>query len=79
VQIPASITSSLVPIAIADALTAATSLRAQDCVRDSEPKFLSYDELVQLSLDQEMSPELAEKLRVRVSGDRSKTTGHGQI
>ena len=27
-------------------------------------KFLSYDELVQLSLDQEMSPELTEKLRV---------------
>src|SRR5208283_674449 len=64
VKIPASITSLLVPIAIAAGLTAATSLRAQDYVRDSEPKFLSYDELVQLSLDQEMNPELAEKLRV---------------
>ena len=37
---------------------------AQEYMRDSEPKLLSYDELVQLSLDQEMSPELAEKLRV---------------
>jgi endonuclease/exonuclease/phosphatase family metal-dependent hydrolase len=33
-------------------------------VHDSEPKPFSYDELVQLSLDQEMSPELVEKLRV---------------
>ncbi len=38
------------------------SLRAQDYVRDSEPALFSYDELVQLSLDQQMSPELAEKL-----------------
>ncbi len=51
-------------MAIAAGLTAATSLRAQDYVRDSQPKLLSYDELVQLSLDQEISPELAEKLRV---------------
>jgi endonuclease/exonuclease/phosphatase family metal-dependent hydrolase len=42
----------------------ATALRAQDYARDSEPKLFSYDELVQLSLDQEMSPELAEKLRL---------------
>jgi hypothetical protein len=40
----------------------ATTLLAQDYVRDSQPKLFSYDELVQLSLDQEMSPELAEKL-----------------
>jgi endonuclease/exonuclease/phosphatase family metal-dependent hydrolase len=31
-------------------------------VRDSEPRVFSYDELVQLSLNQPMSPELAEKL-----------------
>jgi hypothetical protein len=42
----------------------ATPLRAQEYVRDSEPKLFSYDELVQLSLDQEVSPELAEKLRL---------------
>jgi len=42
----------------------ATTLPAQEYVRDSEPKLFSYDELVQLSLDQEMSPELAEKLRL---------------
>jgi endonuclease/exonuclease/phosphatase family metal-dependent hydrolase len=51
-------------VAFVASLTWATSLRAQDYLRDSEPKFLSYDELVQLSLDQEMSPELAEKLHV---------------
>ena len=33
-------------------------------MRDSEPKLFSHDEVVQLSLDQELSPELAEKLRV---------------
>jgi hypothetical protein len=54
----------MLPITIAAAMTAATSLRAQEYVRGSEPKLFSYDELVQLSLDQEMSPELAEKLRV---------------
>lgn len=42
----------------------ATGLPAQDYVRDSAPKLFSYDELVQLSLDQELSPELAEKLRL---------------
>lgn len=31
-------------------------------MRDSEPKLLSYDELVQLSQNQELSPELAEQL-----------------
>jgi endonuclease/exonuclease/phosphatase family metal-dependent hydrolase len=45
-------------------MLATSSLSAQDYVRDSEPKLFSYDELVQLSLDQEMSPELAEKLRI---------------
>jgi hypothetical protein len=57
-------TSLILPFAIATAITGATSLRAQDYVHGSEPKLFSYDELVQLSLDQEMSPELAEKLRV---------------
>ncbi len=42
----------------------AAALPAQEYVRDSEPKLFSYDELLQLSLDQEMQPELAEKLRV---------------
>jgi endonuclease/exonuclease/phosphatase family metal-dependent hydrolase len=42
----------------------ASALPAQEYVRDSEPKLFAYDELVQLSSDQEMSPELAEKLRV---------------
>jgi endonuclease/exonuclease/phosphatase family metal-dependent hydrolase len=45
-------------------LVGASSLRAQEYVRDSEPTLFSYDELVQLSLDQPLSPELAEKLRV---------------
>jgi len=51
-------------IAIALASLAADASPAQDYVRDSAPKLLSYDELVQLSLDQEMPPELAEKLRL---------------
>ena len=51
-------------IAIAAVLTAATSLLAQEYVRDSEPKLFSYDELVHLSVDQELSPDLAEKLRI---------------
>ena len=51
-------------IAIALASLAAAASPAQDYVRDSAPKLLSYDELVQLSLDQEMPPELAEKLRL---------------
>jgi hypothetical protein len=40
------------------------ALQAQDYVRNAQPKLFSYDELVQLSLNQEMTPELAEKLRV---------------
>lgn len=60
-SIPAA--SLLLSFAIAG-LTAATSLPAQEYVRDSEPKLFSYDELVQLSLDQEMSPELTDKLHL---------------
>jgi endonuclease/exonuclease/phosphatase family metal-dependent hydrolase len=51
-------------IVIAASLAGTVPLGAQNYVHDSEPKLLSYDELVQLSLDQEPSPELAEKLRV---------------
>ena len=51
-------------MAIALGSIGATVLPAQDYVQDSQPKLFSYDELVQLSSDQEMSPELAEKLRV---------------
>jgi endonuclease/exonuclease/phosphatase family metal-dependent hydrolase len=51
-------------IAITLGSIGATALPAQDYVRDSEPKLFSYDELVQLGLDQELSPELAEKLRL---------------
>jgi endonuclease/exonuclease/phosphatase family metal-dependent hydrolase len=60
-SIPAA--SLLLSFAIAG-LTAATSLPAQEYVRDSEPKLFSYDELLQLSLDQEMSPELTDKLHL---------------
>jgi endonuclease/exonuclease/phosphatase family metal-dependent hydrolase len=51
---------------IATLITVAT-LQAQDYVRNSQPVLFSYDELVQLSLNQEMSPELAEKLRVVIT------------
>jgi endonuclease/exonuclease/phosphatase family metal-dependent hydrolase len=51
-------------IGIAVVWVFASALPAQEYVRDSEPKLFSYDELVQLSVDQEMSPELAEKLRI---------------
>ena len=51
-------------IAIAVGWICASGLAAQEYVRDSEPKLLSYDELVQLGSVQEMSPELAEKLRI---------------
>jgi endonuclease/exonuclease/phosphatase family metal-dependent hydrolase len=50
-------------IVITVAWIGASASSAQEYVRDSGPKLFSYDELVQLSLDQEMSPELAEKLR----------------
>ena len=45
------------------ALFGASLLIAQDYVRDSEPRLFTYDELVQLSLDQPLSPELAEKFQ----------------
>jgi hypothetical protein len=51
-------------IAMVGSLVGALLLRAQDYERDSEPKLFSYDELVQLSLDRQLSPELTEKLRV---------------
>ena len=53
-----------VVMVMAAGLAGAVNLRAQEYVRDSEPKLFSYVELVQLGLDQEMSPELTEKLRV---------------
>jgi endonuclease/exonuclease/phosphatase family metal-dependent hydrolase len=63
-KMPAYVPFRHLLIAIGVALIWAIASPAQDYVRDSRPKFLSYDELVQLSLDQEMSPELAEKLHV---------------
>lgn len=42
----------------------APSLQAQDYVRESGPQFFTYDELVELGSEQEMRPELAEKLRL---------------
>ena len=51
-------------IALAAAWYVVSASRAQEYVRDSEPKLFSYDELVQLSLDQELSPELTEKLQL---------------
>src|ERR1700760_906675 len=51
-------------IAMAVSLAQAGLLRAQNYVHDSEPKLFSYDELVQLSLDRPLSPELSEKLRL---------------
>lgn len=42
----------------------AASAHAQEYVRDSEPKLMSYDELVQLSQNQELSPELTEQLHI---------------
>ena len=51
-------------IAVAVGWICASGLAAQEYVRDSEPKLLSYVELVQLGSAQEMSPELAEKLRI---------------
>jgi endonuclease/exonuclease/phosphatase family metal-dependent hydrolase len=52
----------LIVMAVSQART--VPLGAQNYVHDSEPKLFSYDELVQLSLDQKLSPGLAEKLRV---------------
>ena len=41
----------------------AKHLGAQDYIRNSRPRLFSYDELVQLSLDKKLSPELAGKLK----------------
>jgi len=51
-------------IAVVSSLLRATPLRAQNYVRDSEPKLFTYEELVHLNSDQELSPELAEHLRL---------------
>ena len=51
-------------IVTAASLVGAVALGAQSYVHDSEPKLFSYDELVQLSLNQEMNPQLADKLRL---------------
>lgn len=56
--------SSCILMVMAVSSGGAVLLRAQNYARDSEPRLLSYDELVQLSLPQQLSPELAEKLRV---------------
>lgn len=61
---PARVTFLHILLAMAVGCICASASLAQEYMRDSEPKLLSYDELVQLSLDQVMSPELAEKLRV---------------
>lgn len=50
-------------ILVAICLFGTTRVQAQHYVRDSGPQLLSYDELVQLSVDQRLSPELAEKVR----------------
>ncbi len=42
----------------------ASASPTQEYVRDSEPQLFSYDELVELSSDQEMNPGLAEKLQI---------------
>jgi hypothetical protein len=50
-------------VVISVVLPVPTSIPAQEYVRESVPKLFSYDELVQLSSDQEMSPDPAEKLK----------------
>ena len=42
-------------------------LQAQDYVRESIPPVFNYDELVQLNNPQELSPDLAAKLRTRTT------------
>jgi endonuclease/exonuclease/phosphatase family metal-dependent hydrolase len=54
----------LVLLGMCATLAMAASLRAQNYAKDSEPKLFSYEELVQLSLNQELSPELTEKLHI---------------
>jgi endonuclease/exonuclease/phosphatase family metal-dependent hydrolase len=48
-------------------MAGAPVLRGQDYVRDSEPQLFSYDELVQLSHDQPLTPELTQKLHLITS------------
>jgi endonuclease/exonuclease/phosphatase family metal-dependent hydrolase len=57
-------TGLYVLLAIFVILIGSKLLNAQDYVRSSEPQLFSYDELVQLSLEQQMSPQLAEKLQL---------------
>ena len=57
-------TSVYLLMAMAAVLTVAVPLQAQEYVRESGPALLSYNELVELGSDQEMSPELAEKLHL---------------
>lgn len=59
---PARVAFLHILIAMAVGCICTSASLAQEYMRDSEPKLLSYDELVQLSLDQEMNPELTEKL-----------------
>ena len=61
---PARVTFVHFLIAIALISIVTSALSAQEYVRDSAPKLFSYDELLELSKDQAMSPELAEKLRL---------------
>ena len=49
-------------LTIVGGIAGSAHLPAQDYVRDSGPELFSYDELVQLSQDEELSPKLAEKL-----------------
>ena len=50
-------------IAFAAILAAAPIVDAEEYIRQSEPKIFSYDELVQLSINKALSPELADKLK----------------
>jgi endonuclease/exonuclease/phosphatase family metal-dependent hydrolase len=54
----------LILLTVVIGLAVTPALYAQDYAHDSEPALLSYDELVQLSLDQPLTPVLQEKLRV---------------
>jgi endonuclease/exonuclease/phosphatase family metal-dependent hydrolase len=58
------ITLLYIAIVIAAGWISVSARPVDEYVRDSEPTLFSYDELVQLSLDQPLSPELAEKLHV---------------
>jgi hypothetical protein len=49
-------------LGLAVSLVGTQRVHAQEYVRNSVPEMFSYDELVQLSTDQELKPKLAEKL-----------------